>query len=126
MALNNADFSFIAGLARQHFGNVLDPQKDYFVESRLRTLAQREGHGSLKELLEKARESSSAALQRRLAEALLNNETSFFRDARPFETLRSMVIPELMTRYASERSFNIWSSACSSGQEPYSIAMTLR
>ena len=59
-------------------------------------------------------------------EALANNETSFFRDVHPFETLKQWILPELARRRAAEARLHIWCAACSSGQEPYSVAMLLR
>jgi chemotaxis protein methyltransferase CheR len=59
-------------------------------------------------------------------EALATYETTFFRDVYPFEALKDFIIPELIERRKGDRSINIWSAACSSGQEPYSIAMLIR
>lgn len=68
----------------------------------------------------------NADLQRKVVEALANNETSFFRDVYPFEGLRQSIIPELMQRRAGQQCLRIWCAACSSGQEPYSVAMLVR
>ena len=57
---------------------------------------------------------------------MTTNETSFFRDVHPFDALRDTLLPELIERRATERSIKIWSAACSSGQEPYTIAMLIR
>ena len=57
---------------------------------------------------------------------MTTNETSFFRDIRPFEAIREVLMPELMRRRSATRRLNIWSAACSTGQEPYSLAMLLR
>ena len=65
-------------------------------------------------------------VQQQLVEAMTTNETSFFRDTHPFEALRATIIPEMMQRQAGKRTLNIWSAACSTGQEAYSIAMLLR
>ena len=64
-------------------------------------------------------------LNRKVVEAMMAHETTFFRDMRPFETLRRVVIPALKVRHASERSLNVWCAGCSTGQETYSIAMLL-
>jgi chemotaxis protein methyltransferase CheR len=65
-------------------------------------------------------------LQRKIVEAMTTNETSFFRDFHPFEALRKSILPELITKRASSRELNFWSAACSSGQEPYSLALLLQ
>ena len=64
-------------------------------------------------------------LHRKVVEAMTTNETSFFRDFHPFEVLRKTLIPELIRRRSRQRRLNIWCAACSSGQEPYSLAMLI-
>ncbi len=61
-----------------------------------------------------------------MVDALTTNETTFFRDATAFETMRTLVLPELIARKQRSRTLSIWSAGCSSGQEPYSVAMLLR
>jgi len=67
-----------------------------------------------------------SALHKEVIEAMTTNETSFFRDVHPFEAIKSIVLPEMIETRASERRLNIWSAACSSGQEPYSLAIMIR
>jgi chemotaxis protein methyltransferase CheR len=64
-------------------------------------------------------------LHRRVVEAMTTNETSFFRDLHPFEALRQVVLPDVLKRRETERQIHIWCAACSSGQEPYTVAMTM-
>jgi chemotaxis protein methyltransferase CheR len=125
MALAPTDFQFVKSLVWANAHNVLDPQRDYAVESRLQALADREGAKSISELVQRLRDKPSLYLIRQVVESLVNHETTFFRDLHPFEVLRTTVLPELMARRARERSLSILSAACSSGQEAYSIAMTL-
>ena len=69
---------------------------------------------------------ASRELARQVIDAMTTNESSFFRDLQPFESLKTVIIPELMQRRSKDRTLNIWSNACSSGQEVFSIAMLLR
>jgi chemotaxis protein methyltransferase CheR len=96
------------------------------VESRLAPMVARLKLGSIGELVTKLRAPLANGLQAQVVEAMVTTETSFFRDLAPFETLRKVVIPELMRNRAEERRLYIWCAASSSGQEPYSLAMMLR
>jgi chemotaxis protein methyltransferase CheR len=78
---------------------------------------------TVSELIARVRIDPANSLADRVVEAMTINETSFFRDLHPFECLRKVMIPELVRRRASQRRLRIWSAACSSGQEPYSVAM---
>lgn len=120
-----ADFQTVRGLLRRHAALVLDDGKEYLVEARLGGLAQREGLSSLAELLPLLRNPSSELCQK-VVEAMTIHETSFFRDWKAFESMRREAIPRLMAARSSTRQLNIWSAACSTGQEPYSLAMMLR
>src|SRR5579875_3622483 len=126
MPIATADFDFVRTLVHDASGIVLD-DKEYLVESRLSTLAQREGLGSLQNLMQRLREAGSVTnLPAQVVDALTTNESLFFRDVHPFEALRKTVLPEILARKAEQKRLRIWSAACSTGQEPYSIAMTLR
>jgi chemotaxis protein methyltransferase CheR len=126
MSLSQTDFEYIRTLVKQRSAVVLESEKAYLVETRLLALARRDGFGSIADLLARLRANPGGELQRRAVEALANNETSFFRDLHPFEILRHKIIPEIMQRRAAEANLHIWCAACSSGQEPYSVAMLLR
>jgi chemotaxis protein methyltransferase CheR len=107
----------------------LDASKDYLIEGRLAPLAKELGCGSLGELVHKAKVDAAGALKRRIIDAITTNETLFFRDQAPFELLRHKLIPELIDRQKShpmKPAIRIWSAACSTGQELYSVAMVLR
>jgi chemotaxis protein methyltransferase CheR len=106
-------------------GIVLEPGKEYLVESRLQPLARREGLASLEELVAKLRSSSGAALIPKVIDAMTTNETTFFRDVEPFEVLRKFVLPDLMERNKLTRRLGIWYAASSTGQEPYSVSMLI-
>src|SRR5262249_39822347 len=96
------------------------------VESRLGPLARQEGFDNLQHLIVGLKSNTSNRLRERVIHAMTTNETSFFRDARPFEILKTIVLPELLARRSVERSLNLWCAASSTGQEPYSIVMLLR
>lgn len=117
---------YVCSLVRQRSAIELDGAKSYLIEARLMPLAQRYGFPSPIEMIRSLQRLPKTGMQQELVEAMTTNETSFFRDGHPFEALRTTILPELIPVLASRRSLNIWSAACSSGQEAYSIAMTLR
>ncbi len=118
--------SYVCTLVRQRSAIELEASKAYLIEARLTPVARRAGFASMIDLVESLRARPSAALQEQIVEAMTTNETSFFRDAHPFEALRTTIVPSLLKTNAARRSLNIWSAACSTGQEAYSIAMLLR
>lgn len=126
MPISSREFNYVRNLVRERSALVLERGKEYLVESRLGLLACREGFASLRELLECLPTDATGVLQRKVVEAILTYETTFFRDIRPFEVLRDVVLPDLLTRRASHRSLNFWCAASAAGQEPYSVAMLLR
>lgn len=126
MPITTAEFDYIRDLVRTRSAIVLEPGKEYLVESRLAPLARAEGHDSIAGLVVELRRPGSHRLQSQVVEAMTTNETSFFRDVHPFEALRAQLLPELIRRRSGERALRIWSAACSSGQEAYSIAITIR
>jgi chemotaxis protein methyltransferase CheR len=123
--IRDIDFRFVRDHVLARSGIVLEDGKEYLVEGRLAPLVRDGGYDSLAALIDVVRGAPHGPLGSAIVEALTTNETSFFRDAHPFESLRSTVVPELMERNRAERSLTIWSAACSTGQEPYTIAMTL-
>ena len=125
MALAQTDFAFISDLVRQRAAIVLEPGKEYLVESRLTSLAQREVQGDIAALVARLQQDRNGPLVTRVVDAMTTNETLFFRDGHPFEALRGIILPELMKARASSRRLDVWCGAASSGQEPYSIAMVL-
>jgi chemotaxis protein methyltransferase CheR len=126
MAITGNEFNYIRNMVRERSALVLEPGKEYLVESRLHLLARREGVASIQELLARLRADASGGLQRKVVEAMITAETTFFRDVRPFDSLRKVVLPEILARRTSDRTLNLWCAATSAGQEPYSVAMMLR
>lgn len=119
-------FGFVRDLVRRESAIVLGPGKEYLVESRLLPLARSEGAADIESFIARVRSQPNGPASRRLVEALTTNETSFFRDTEPFTALGGTVVPALVDARAAVRRLRVWCAACSSGQEPYSVAMTLR
>jgi chemotaxis protein methyltransferase CheR len=122
---SNVDYCYLRQLVFGLSQNVLDPSRDYLFESRLSRLLHKNGMTRLEELVQQLKASRNPALERSVAEAMTINETSFFRDGRPFELLRVDLLPELIESRRSVRELRFWSAACSTGQEAYSLAMLL-
>jgi chemotaxis protein methyltransferase CheR len=118
-------FDFIRNFVRKRAGIVLEEHQDYLIDARLAPVAVRVGLRSVEELQHHLTGSPTADVQRWVIEGLTTHETSFFRDTQPFDLLRSKVLPTLLQRRGSIKTLRIWSAACSTGQEPYSIAMLL-
>ena len=124
--MTEIDFTFIAELLKQRSGLVIGPDKLYLLETRLGPLLREHGLADLTALVAALRLSRPEPLTAKVVDAMTTNETSFFRDHAPFRTFREAVLPALLERRAARRRLRIWSAACSTGQEPYSIAMCLR
>ncbi len=124
--LAEQDFRYIQDLVRERAAIVLEPGKEYLAVTRLDPLVRRAGLGSLSELVAALREERTSPLHEEVVDALTTNETTWFRDVHPFESLRSHVLPDLIERKQLSRTLFVWSAGCSSGQEPYSLAMMIR
>jgi chemotaxis protein methyltransferase CheR len=124
--MTDQDFDFIRKLLRERSAIVLEDGKQYLVESRLAPIVRELGLGAIADLVGLLRAPLSNGLQQRVVEAMLTTETTFFRDLHPFEALRKAVIPDLVRKRQHVRRLNIWCAACSTGQEPYSVALLLR
>ncbi len=103
----------------------LQPDKGYLLEGRLNPVAQSHGLGGLSNLVATLRRQPHGALADEVVDAMTTNETSFFRDVTPFQALRRTLLPELFERNQRTRRLSLWCAACSTGQEPYSLAMLL-
>ena len=124
--MTGPDFLFIAALLKDRSGLIITPDKRYLLETRLGPIVRERGLSSLSALMDAMRQPGSDVVKNQVVDAMTTNETSFFRDSHPFDTLRKTVIPGLIERRASCRALRIWSAACSTGQEPYSLAMILK
>jgi len=119
------DFDYLRALLKERSGLVLSGEKQYLAESRLLPVARRHGLSTLGELVGKLK-LSLPMLANEVVEAMTTNETLFFRDKIPFEHVRDTIVPALIAARARERRIRIWCTAASTGQEPYSLAMTLK
>ena len=124
--ITDADYAFLSDLLKRHSGLTLCPGKQYLLESRLPPVAVTYGHADLPALIAALRLGAPAPVVKNVCDAMTTGETLFFRDQKPFTTLEQDVLPLAVTRArAAGRPVRIWCAACSTGQEPYSIAMLL-
>ncbi len=119
------DFAFVRTLVRERTAIVLEDSKQYLVNARLAPIAAKEGCADVGELISKLRKHSYGPLSQSVIDAMTTNETFFFRDKLPFDALKQLVVPALLPSRSASRTLNIWCAACSSGQEPYSVALSL-
>lgn len=117
--------TYVCTLVRQRAAIELEAAKAYLIEARLTPIAKKNGFSTATDMVRSLLSKPKADLQQQLIEAMTTNETSFFRDAHPFEAMRTVIVPELIKSSAARRTLNIWSAACSTGQEAYSIGMLL-
>ena len=119
--LLDKEYALFKDFLEQQCGIVLGDNKQYLVKSRLGPLMQRFSVASLSELVAKTLSPFERQLRSAVIDAMTTNETLWFRDTYPYELLKKQIFPELEK---TSRNVKIWSAASSSGQEPYSIAMT--
>jgi chemotaxis protein methyltransferase CheR len=119
------DFDMFSTLLKQRSGLVLTQDKAYLLESRLMPVARKWNMKGLDELAGTIRTRRDESLLRDVTEAMTTNESSFFRDQKPFDQFRNFVLPTMLQARAARRTIRIWSAACSSGQEAYSLCMLL-
>lgn len=122
--MTQQDFEYYQALLMQHSGLALTAEKSYLLKTRLTPVASSLGYANLQDMTLDMRNKTDVVMTKKIVEAMTTNETSFFRDAKPFQNLIDM-LPRLMEKNAISKTIRIWSAACSTGQEAYSIAMTL-
>jgi len=127
MAITETNFKYIQEFAREAAAIVLEPGKEYLVETHITPIARQTGFATLDDFINQLRTNRQATqFHEQVIDAITTNETSFFRDFHPFEALRHQILPKLIEQRAGVRRLNIWSAASSTGQEPYTIAMIVR
>jgi chemotaxis protein methyltransferase CheR len=124
MKVGADQFAYLRDLLRRRTGVVIDTAKEYLVVARLMPIVRQRKIPSLDTLIDRMRKGSDASLERDVLSAMMTHETSFFRDKSPFETIRQL-LPELIARRGAQQQLTFWSAACSTGQEPYSLAILL-
>ena len=124
--MRDTDFSWVRELVRTKAAIVLDDRKRYLVESRLTPVARAHGFGGIAELVLAIRSGRRRDLVEEVVDAMTTNETSFFRDGVPWQAMREHVLPDIIARRRTRRRLRVWSAACSTGQEPYTLSMLLR
>ncbi|HEX9789632.1 MAG TPA: protein-glutamate O-methyltransferase [Kiloniellales bacterium] len=124
--MNVSDFELIAQLLKERSGLALSKDKAYLLESRLNPVARKWNFAGFDELAQAIRAGKDEALLVHVTEAMTTNESFFFRDQKPFDQFTKLVLPHMIQHRAAKKTIRIWSAACSSGQEPYTLAMLLK
>jgi len=119
------EYEYLRKFLKDYSGLDLSADKQYLIESRLLPLARKVGLSGISELVQKIM-GGSAAFNVQVVEAMTTNETFFFRDKIPFEHFRNLIMPQMLRSRANRKSVRIWCAAGSTGQEPYSLAMSLK
>jgi chemotaxis protein methyltransferase CheR len=122
--LTPAWFAWLADFLKAKSGLVLGPDKQYLLDSRLLPIARSEGCAGLESLVGKLRAQPTSKLASAVVDAMTTNESFFFRDGKPFEHFKA-ILPRLLAGKPAGQPLRIWSAACSTGQEAYSLAMLL-
>ena len=123
--MSSLEFAFLQSFIRRKTGIVLSDAKAYLAESRLPPVIARHGTGDLAGLVRALKRSDRGALAQDVIDAFTTNETSFFRDRHPFELLEKQLLPGLILARRKSRTLRLWSAACSTGQEAYSLGILL-
>lgn len=125
MTIEADELRYLCNLIKSKCGIDLQGDCQYLVISRLEPIAKKYGFRDISEMILKVRcNCSDDSVCKEIVEAITTNETLFFRDKLPFEEFKNRLIPELMRSRQVRKKIRIWSAACSSGQEPYSIVMS--
>ncbi len=125
MACSDSDYEYLRGVVMEQSANQIDPSRNALFDTRLTSIARLSGAANLEDFVNMLKAGKPAHLHRAVAEAMTVNETSFFRDIAPFEMLREVIFPRLIEQRLEKRRLRIWSAASSTGQEAYSLAMSL-
>jgi len=125
MACSDSDYEYLRGVVMSQSANLIDPSRNTLFDTRLTPIARMSGAANLQDFVNMLKAGRPAHLHRAVAEAMTINETSFFRDITLFDMLREVIFPRLIEQRMQKRRLRIWSAASSSGQEAYSLAMSI-
>ncbi len=120
---STVDFDYVRDLVYRESAIAIEPDMKYLVESRLTSLIRKTEFSAIGDLVSALRRKNDPELRSRVVDAMTTNETSFFRDSHPFDTLCKDVLPGIAQSHSD--TIRIWCAACSTGQEPYTIAMAI-
>jgi chemotaxis protein methyltransferase CheR len=121
----DSDYAYLRELVLAQSANLIDPSRNALFDTRLTPIARMAGASNLEDFVNILKADRPAHLHRAVAEAMTINETSFFRDLKPFEMLQEVILPRLVEQRARARRLRVWSAASSTGQEAYSLAMLI-
>jgi chemotaxis protein methyltransferase CheR len=124
--MNETEFAMLAKILKDRSGLILGDNKTYLLESRLVPVAKKHELTDLDGLVAAVKRSPSESLLFDITEAMTTNESFFFRDNTPFDTFKEHTLPALLESRSGTKHIRIWSAACSTGQEAYSLAMILK
>jgi chemotaxis protein methyltransferase CheR len=123
--MRDQDIEYVINLIRDNSGVVLTKEKIYLIETRFYPLMVKYKKNKIHEFIDFVRTSGNDALKREVIDSLMTNETMFFRNSKPFEDFKDKILPYLLEQRQNTKKIRIWCAGCSSGQEPYSLAMIL-
>ncbi|MHA1547198.1 MAG: CheR family methyltransferase [Alphaproteobacteria bacterium] len=125
--MNTDDFEKLAGLIKTKSGIVLTPEKTYLLNSRLTPVARSFGLDTIPELVQALKtHAERQKIEEQIIEAMTTNESLFFRDQTPFDLFKNVMVPHFLETRATTRKVRVWCAAASSGQEPYSLCITIK
>ncbi len=124
--MNITDFDIYRDLLKDKSGLIVTQDKSYLLESRLNPVAQEFGLADLNALSMALRGVPDPKLVNAVVEAMTTNETSFFRDTRPFDIFKNVALPYMLQERAHTRRLRMWCAAAASGQEPYTVSMLMK
>lgn len=124
--MDNQTFEIFKNLLYKKSGLLITPDKIYLLESRLSSVMREHNITDLTNLANHLHNHPHGTIHNDVIEAMTTNETMFFRDMKPFDKFRDTIMPNLLQTKGENARIRIWSAACSTGQEPYSLAIAIK